>query len=114
MNVEVIRTDGKREQHQIAQSGAIRSICKLIDCDTVDSVNLRDGRVMLVDDNGYDLAGHREHRDTSGALVLDIVPGAPRKPFNPEATKLYHGVCRPGTTHQIVGDVAIVLDEDFA
>lgn len=55
-------------------------------------MNLRDGRVMLVDDNG-------------------LAKGLPR---NPEATRLYHAVCRPGTTQPIVGDVAIALDEDFA
>lgn len=37
-----------------------------------------------------------------------------RKPVNAKATELYHAVCKPGTTHQIVGDVAIVNDEDFA
>ena len=30
-----------------------------------------------------------------------------------DATALYHGVCHPGTTHQIVGDVAIVHEKDF-
>jgi hypothetical protein len=38
----------------------------------------------------------------------------PRKPINAEATKIYHTVCRPGTMHQIAGDVAICRDKDFA
>ncbi len=91
MNVEVIRTNGTREQH-VVPSASLRHIYALIGCDTVDTVNLRDGRVMLVDDVGR-------------------VDG---KPINQEATKLYHGVCRPGTTGLIAGDVAICLDEDFA
>ncbi len=37
----------------------------------------------------------------------------PPKPVNAKATQLYHANCLPGTTHQIVGDVVIVLDDDF-
>jgi len=109
MHVEVIRTDGRREHHVIERTQPLDSIYKLIDCDTVDVVNLRDGRVMLVDDNGYE----------PGPLVTQapgrfaLMPGPARKPVNPDATTLYHGVCVHGTTHQIVGDVAIVRDEDF-
>lgn len=110
MNVEVIRTTGAREQHEIPRSRPLDSIYKLIGCDTVDTVNLRDGRVMLVDDNGYEPGPVIEHAPGR----FEMVPGPARKPFNPGATKLYHSVCRPGTTHQIVGDVAIVRDEDFA
>lgn len=92
MNVTIIRTSGAQEQHEVLhKSGAIRAIRKLIGADCLDSVNLRDGRVMLVDDTG----------------MLD------GRPVNPEATKRYHAVCRPGTVHQIYGDVAIVLDADF-
>lgn len=109
MNVEVIRTSGTREQHVIDGKLALRRIYKLIDCDTVDMVNLRDGRVMLVDDNGYEPGPVVQHTSNH----IEITAGAARKPVNEEATKLYHGVCIPGTTHQIVGDVAIVKDEDF-
>jgi hypothetical protein len=35
------------------------------------------------------------------------------KPVNQKATALYHAVCRPGTLHQIHGDVVIVSDRDF-
>lgn len=92
MNVEVIRTNGTRERHVVERRTALKQIYVLIGCDTIDTVNLRDGRVMLVDDVG-------------------MIDG---KPVNPEATKLYHGVCRPGTTNPICGDVAIVRDADFA
>jgi hypothetical protein len=63
----------------------------------LDTVNLRDvggritGVVMLVDDIGFDNG----------------------KPVNKLATEIYHAQCRPGTTHPICGDVAIVNDADF-
>ena len=47
---------------------------------------------MVVDDDGYSKG------------LLD----------NLEATALYHKVCKPGTTHQIKGDVVIGRDEDFS
>lgn len=92
MNVTIIRTSGAQEQHDIPKSSAIREIRKLIGATCLDTVNLRTGDVMLVDDTG-------------------MVDG---RPINPEATKRYHAVCRPGTVHCIHGDVAIARDEDFA
>ena len=92
MNVKIIRISGDTEQHDIPKFSAIREIRKLIGADCLDTVNLRDGNVMLVDDTG-------------------MVDG---KPINPEGTKLYHGVCRPGTVHCIHGDIAIARDADFA
>ena len=86
MNIHLIRTDGS-EEHLNSQFNAIPD---LIGAETMDSVDLRDGRVMLVDDNGYDTD----------------------KLINQKATRLYHGVCKPGTTHQIIGDVAIVIDAE--
>lgn len=91
-NVEIIRIDGRREISQVSRHSVTRVIRNAIDADTLDAVDLRDGRVMMVDDTG----------------AID------NKPVNPEATKLYHGVCRPGTTHQIHGDVAIVIDAELA
>ena len=87
---KVIRTSGAEEA--IAGRPRIAAIETMIGADCLDTVSLRDGRVMLVDDNG---------------IAKDL-------PVNPAATALYHGVCRPGTTHQIRGDVVIVHDEDFA
>jgi hypothetical protein len=88
MNVHIIRTDGREERLQMS----FEDIEKAIDARGMDSVNLRDGRVMLVDDMGH---------------VIE-----PLRPVNRKATALYHGVCVPGTTHQIVGDVAIVVDAE--
>jgi len=113
MNVTVIRTSGAREQHVVSADtsvAAISGIASLIGAaGCLDTVVLRDGRVMLVDDNGYETTTI-EH----GVGHFELRPTSARKPVNPEATKLYHSICRPGTTHEIVGDVAIVRDEDFA
>jgi hypothetical protein len=94
MTVEIIRVDGTREQHEItAHVAAIAIIQRAIGATCLDVVNLRDGRVMLVDDTGA--------RDG--------------KPANEEATRLYVGVCRPGSHPLPVhGDVAIAVDSDFA
>ena len=108
MRVLVIRTDGREEIHEIARATAVSTINRLIGADTFDAVNLRDGRVMLCDDDGW------ECRAEPRAYGLEMVPVAPRKPLNPKATALYLSVCQAGTTHQIAGDVAIALDEDFA
>lgn len=94
MNVKIIRTDGSIEVMEIARADAIGHISRLIGAPSglVDTVNLRDGRVMLVDDTG----------------ALD------GRPVNKLATEHYRAVCKPGTRVPICGDVAIVLDADFA
>lgn len=90
--VEILRVNRDREQHQVGKHILLEWCRRMIGADTVDVVDLRDGRVMLIDDLGHQKQLHS----------------------NAEATKLYHSVCRPGTTHQIVGDVAVCWDEDFA
>jgi len=110
MKVELIRTDGTHEWHEISRNGAIQSCCRLMGCELTDSVNLRDGRVMLMDDDGWET---RTERPEGHIVLVPIRPKA-GKQINPEATRIYRSVCKPGTTHQIVGDVIIVNDEDFA
>ena len=90
--VEIIHASGAREERE-APTGRllIGWVQQAIGAEVLDTVNLRDGRVMLVDDLGH----------ANGAAL------------NPEATKLYHGVCRAGTTHQIRGAVAVAWDRDF-
>ena len=114
MKVELIRTNGTSEQHEIKAHGASKRLeaChRIAGCKTFDTVNLKDGRIMMVDDDGWE-TNTVDH----GNGHIEIVPIAPKngKTINPEATKIYHSICRPGTTHQIVGDVVIALDEDFA
>lgn len=93
--VEIIRTDSaKRTVHETTARGQqlMTFVQALIGANVSDKVNLRDGRVMVVDD-----LGHQK------GLAL-----------NEEATRLYHQVCKPGVKHKIVGLVAICRDEDFS
>ena len=105
MNVSTIRTDGTESQHAVSR---FHDIAALMGVATLDAVNLRDGRVMLVDDDG------RESYPLRMAQGISLIPVKPGKPVNPSATALYHAVRRPGVTHQIVGDLAIVQDRDLA
>ncbi len=107
----VLRTDGTEEEIDTRPSA--RRICEAIGCATLDSVHV--GRangsdlMMMVDDRGYET----EMVDHGGGRI-ELRPTKALKPVNEKATRLYHAVCQPGTTHQIVGDVALAHDEDFA
>ena len=90
--VEIIRVDGTHETACVDRGNWLKQIERLIGANCLDTVDLRDGRVMFVDDVGCSKG------------LLD----------NVEATALYHKVCKPGTTHQIKGDVVIGRDEDFS
>jgi hypothetical protein len=89
---KVILVDSTQSIHEGTPS--VADICRLIGCDTLDTVCIDRDRqvVMFVDDNGM-IAG---------------------KPVNLKATALYHAVCQPGTEHQIHGNVVIVNDRDLA
>jgi hypothetical protein len=101
MNVQrgtwrVVRTNGTIELRDTKPTTALALTA--IGADTPDTVNLRhdsqgkrSDTVMLVDDTGHQRG----------------------RPFNMIATQLYHRRCVPGTTHTIVGDVALVNDNDF-
>lgn len=106
--VEILRTNGAREEHQVGKHILSNWIRRMIGAEVTDSVNLRDGRVMIVDDHGWDT-----NTRTEGNRII-VTPTQALKPINAQATELYWSVCRPGTTHQIAGDVAIAFDEDFA
>ncbi len=114
--VEIIRCDGRREQHEVGRHILLDWIKRMIEAESIDTVNLREGFggphtgfVMIVDDNGWETETIQHD-----ASHIEIKPIRPRKPINSEATKLYHAQCRPGATHQIAGDVAIAWDKDFA
>jgi len=110
MKIKIIRVDGSTEQHEVPHAfGCMTRICELIGAKMLDTVNLRDSMVMLVDDGGYET----EEVD-KGNGVIELRPVRALRPVNPEATKMYWAICVPGTTYQIVGDVAIVRDEDFS
>jgi len=80
MKIQILRTDGSEEIHEGTQA----DIDGLIGADMLDFVNLRDGRMMAVDDIGYKKG----------------------LPVNEMATELYHAVRE--TDHEILGDVAII------
>ena len=107
-SVDIIRTDGRKETHEVGKHILLPWIKRMIGAEVTDHVNLKDGRVMIGDDNGYET----EIVEKSTGL-FELRPIRARKPVNAEATKIYHGICKPGTTHRIVGDVAIAWNKDF-
>jgi hypothetical protein len=108
---KLIRTDGTSQDLPAAVT--MKEVHELIGADGLDTVSLHHLgtplHVMMVDDRGYEFeviehaGNHFEHRPTRAL-----------KPVNVEATRLYLLNCKPGTTHQIVGDVVVLPDEDFA
>lgn len=104
----IIRTDGTEEWRTDKPTSDV--VHAAIGAELFDTVLLdkKAMTVMLVDDEGYDT----EPVD-HGNGVIELKCVRARKPVNERATRLYHAVCLPGTTHQIVGDVAIVNDNDF-
>ena len=90
--VEIIRVNGTHETASVDRGNWLKQIEQLISASCLDSVDLRDGRIIFVDDLGYS-------RDL---------------PDNAEATGLYHRVCKAGITHRIKGDVVIGRNEDFS
>jgi hypothetical protein len=108
MNVTIIRCDGTEETHVLDRRTVWDDLERLIGARYTDVVNLRDGRVMVVDDEGYETKAVQK---TPGWVSLE--PVRPLKPDNAKATALYHAVCFPGVTHRIVGDVAVIHDEEL-
>jgi hypothetical protein len=108
---KLIRADGTSEE--IPPGKSMADLRALIGAQGIDTVNLRHMgeplHVMLVDDKGYET-----EMVEKGSGHFELRPTKARKPVNAEATKLYLANCRPGTTHQIVGDVIVVPDLDFA
>jgi hypothetical protein len=90
----LIRANGTTQE--LTGPHAMSDLHLLLGADALDTVVLRHlgepRQVMLLDDLGHNKG----------------------LPVNVEATKLYHANCRPGTTHQILGDVVVVPDDDFA
>lgn len=107
----LIKADGT--ERDLPGPMTIRECCDLINADICDTIMLRHMgakplHVMICDDRGYDSVPVIEGN------TCHLEPVRARLPVNREATRLYHLNCRPGTTHQIVGDVVVVPDSDFA
>ncbi len=111
MTRRLIRTDGT----EIRLDGPVSldDVRRMINAEGLDIVALHHLgyplEVMFVDDAGYETTTV-EH-DTNH---FELVPTRARKPVNAKATALYLANCVPGTTHEIVGDVVIVYDDDTA
>lgn len=113
MTIMILKTNGTHETYTVPAKEGIRMgvLHKLLGFDTLDVVRIGklqgSDLVMVVNDNGY-VTRTVEH----GRNQFELKPVVARFPINSEATKYYHAICRPGTTHQIVGDVAIFHDDD--
>lgn len=87
---------------------------ELIKADYLDFVTLGYQRgklwLMVVDDRGWESTVDETKHD--GWTHVVARPTRPLKPVNQIATTLYRSVCKPGTTHQIVGDVVIMPDSE--
>lgn len=92
-SVRFIKVDGT-EWIQTVHKPLIANISQIISASICDTVNLRDGNVMIVDDGG-----------------IEIV-----KPVNQKATDIFQGIYPRAKSNdrKIYGDVAIAWDEDFA
>ena len=101
MEIHIIRTDGSEVRVDVPED---TDLAPLIGAQWLDVVGLHNGWVMLVDDRGYESTA----RATPSGM--ELIPTKALKPVNERATALYHLMCIPGTTHQIVGDVVIVKD----
>jgi hypothetical protein len=107
----VIRTDGSEETVTLEKGSLLLPhVRAALGFDTLDFVyigNPNSDLIMAVDDNGweFDVVEHGAHHH-------EHVPTKAKKPVNAKATAYYHAICVPGTTHQIVGDVAIFHDGD--
>ena len=87
----------------------------LIGCERTDSFMLADRvHIMILDDAGWEYEVTEERDEATRTVIVTHHTTRALKPVNAEATRLYHAVCVPGTTHEIVGDVVIVPDSDFA
>lgn len=91
MKAKIIHVDGSEEDVEFDQSECHQRIEKELDCNALDTVNLRNGYTMYVDDIGLQK----------------------EKPVNKKATALYHGICVPGTTQPIVGDVMVIAESEW-
>lgn len=86
--IHIYRANGTREVFN--EKPTIPRLKELTGSETFDTVNFRNGSVMMVDDNGYQKG----------------------LPINLAATGFYR-FRAPTSDHVIVGDVAIVNDNDF-
>lgn len=116
----LIKTTGEVITYDKPQSmGEIHALIKADGIDTVSLHHLKHPLiVMAVVDRGYDTVAVKRPPNAEDPFqditFIDLETVAALLPVNAIATALYHANCIPGTTHQIVGDVFICPDNDFA
>lgn len=107
----LIKTDGTERDFEGPQD--IARILQFIGAETSDVVRmpmLGDPlHVMVVDDNGYETRAVDR-----GNNVTELVPVRALRPVNAHATRLYWRQYPGAVGHEIVGDVFICPDDDFA
>lgn len=114
MTITIVRTSGAEEQFEIERHNMIPTIAHLIGARTIEAVRLRNsGRIMLIDEDGYEVELVERPPPPGYSFAMERVPVRALKPVNLAATALYHAICVAGTTHQIVGDVALLQAADF-
>jgi hypothetical protein len=92
----IIRTDQSSEPIDVKVRPNIQALAERINAATCCTVLLRHlGEPLLV-------------------MIVDDIGHRKGLPPNDDATALYWRNCVPGTTHMILGDVAIVRDDLFA
>lgn len=103
----LIRCDGSQEARPDPTNNRIREAigAKRLQFVTLSTCQGRADIVMAVDDDGWEY----ETVDR-GHGRFENVPTRPTRPVNQRATELYLAICKPGTQHQIVGDVALAHD----
>jgi hypothetical protein len=111
----IVRTDGTEVLVHEKPTGA--KIREAIGADTLGTVILTWAHrhvadlVMSVDNNGYETqtVDHGNGR-------IELVPRRARLPVNRRASELYWATCKPEYygAYQIVGDVVLARDQDFA
>lgn len=90
IKVRLIRSDETEEDVYLIASNWVKELEPLIDSNCFDVVNLRNGIVMIVDDDG----------------ILK------QKPINWKASMIYWITGHPNSWH-VFGDVAIMRDRDL-
>lgn len=85
----ILHCDGRKTP--IPEPVDYEDAADLIGATLLNVVDLRDGRMLMVDESGHPKG----------------------LPLNPFGTNLYRSVCRPGTTSTVVGDVLVVPAVEF-
>jgi hypothetical protein len=92
----ILKADGSTEHHVIPNGSTIAEVLEavrsMIGAEVLDSFTMVNGNVVWVDGLGHQKG----------------------LPENARATRYYRSICKPGTKHVIVGDVALVWSHEYS